>query len=219
VPLVAMIPYILRDPNSVGRDTALPVPVLVATLSIPPLVAAAVALFATKIRGNGPVIDLRLKFRLRDLGIGMACGFGGLVPTLLLGWLWSYLVGDKNDTSAVGEVFAGIQMPVALAVLVFLDIWLVAPICEEILYRGLLWGAAERRRWNRWVILAVTTVIFAVAHLEWLRAPLLLVIGLPIGLARLLSGRLVAPIVAHQINNFLPALGLTLLLLGHPIAS
>jgi len=60
---------------------------------------------------------------------------------------------------------------------------------------------------------------FAVAHFEPVRAPLLLVIGLPIGLARMLSSKLAAPIIAHQINNFLPALGLTLLLLGHPIAT
>jgi membrane protease YdiL (CAAX protease family) len=74
----------------------------------------------------------------------------------------------------------------------------------------------ERRQWNRWLILVLTTAVFALAHLEPVRAPLLLFIGLPIGLARLFSGgRLLAPVIAHQINNFLPALGLTLLLLGH----
>jgi membrane protease YdiL (CAAX protease family) len=104
-----------------------------------------------------------------------------------------------------------------LAVLVFLDVWLIAPLCEEILYRGLLWGAMERRSWNRWLILVITTVVFAAAHFELLRAPLLIVIGLPMGLARMLSGRLPASIIAHQINNFLPALGLMLLLLGVPL--
>ncbi|HEY3260897.1 MAG TPA: CPBP family glutamic-type intramembrane protease [Pseudonocardiaceae bacterium] len=217
VPVVAMFPYVLRDRGVAPDRTALPGPVLISALAVPPLLAAAVALVATKIRGNGPVVDLRLKFGWRDVGIGAACGFGGLLPTLLLGWLWVYVVGEDNATSAVGEVFDGLHLPAALAVLVFLDVWLVAPICEEILYRGLLWGAMERREWNRWLILGVTSVVFALAHFEPIRAPLLLVIGLPIGLARLLSGRLAAPIIAHQINNFLPALGLLLLLLGHPI--
>ena len=218
VPLVAIIPYTLRDPNA-GDGGALPGPVLLAALAIPPLIAATVALLATKIRGNGPVVDLRLRFGWRDVGIGAACGFIGLFLTIPLGWLWVYVVGEDNANSAVGEVFDGMHMPVVLAVLVFLDVWLIAPICEEIIYRGLLWGAAERRNWNRWLILAVTTVVFALAHFEPVRAPLLLVIGLPIGLARLLSGKLVASVIAHQINNFLPAIGLMLLLLGHPIAS
>jgi uncharacterized protein len=217
VPMVAVIPYVLRDPNAV--DSARPPgPVLVAALVIPPLVAAAVALLATKLRGNGPVVDLRLRCGWRDVGIGAACGFAGLLLTIPVGVLWVFWVGQDNATSAVGKVFDDTQMPLALAVLVFLDVWLVAPICEEILYRGLLWGAMERHKWNRWLILGVTTVVFAMAHFEPTRAPLLLVIGLPIGVARMISGKLAAPVIAHQINNFLPALGLMIMLLGHPIA-
>jgi membrane protease YdiL (CAAX protease family) len=218
VPMVAVVPYVLRDPNAVDDGARLPGPVLVAALVIPPLVAAAVALLATKLRGNGPVVDLRLKFGWRDVGIGMACGVAGLLLTIPVSLLWVFWVGQDNATSAVGKVFDGMQMPLALAVLVFLDVWLVTPICEEILYRGLLWGAMERHEWNRWLILGVTTVVFAVAHFEPTRAPLLLVIGLPIGVARMISGKLAAPVIAHQFNNFLPALGLMLLLLGHSSA-
>lgn len=219
VPAVAILPYVLRDPG-VARDGApLPALVLVTALAVPPVLAAGVGLLATVLRGNGPVVDLGLRFGWRDVGIGVACGAGGILITIPLGLLWASIVGEDNANSAVGEVFDGLHMPLVLALLVFLDVWLIAPICEEILYRGLLWGAMERRDWNRWLILAITTVAFAAAHLEPMRAPLLLFIGLPIGLARLLSGRLVAPIIAHQINNFLPALVLTLLLLGQPLGA
>lgn len=214
------LPYLLRGqrpPSATGGMGVLPGPVLVAALAVPPLVAATVGLIATRLRGNGPVVDLRLRFGWRDVGIGAACGFAGMVLTVPLSWLWVYAVGEDNANSAVGEVFDGLHMPVLLAVLVFLDVWLLAPVCEEVLYRGLLWGAMQRREWNRWLVLAITTTVFALAHFEPVRAPLLLVIGLPIGVARLLSGRLAAPVIAHQINNFLPALGLMLLLLGHPI--
>jgi len=57
-------------------------------------------------------------------------------------------------------------------------------------------------------------VIFAVSHLEPLRTSLLLVIGIPIGLARLFTGRLGASIVAHQVNNFLPAVAMLLIAIG-----
>lgn len=217
VPAVAILPYAIADASVFDDGTPLPGPVLVAALTVPPLLAAAVGLLATVLRGNGPVIDLGLRFGWRDVGIGVGCGLGGVLLTIPLGLLWAQWVGEEDANSAVGEVFDGIRMPVALAIVVFLQVWLIAPICEEILYRGLLWGAMERRRWNRWVILSSTTVLFALAHLELLRAPLLLVIGLPIGLARLFSGRLAAPVVAHQINNFLPALVLMLLLIGKPI--
>jgi uncharacterized protein len=60
----------------------------------------------------------------------------------------------------------------------------------------------------------LTTIIFAVSHLEPLRTSLLLVIGIPIGLARLFTGRLGASIIAHQVNNFLPAVATLLVALG-----
>jgi membrane protease YdiL (CAAX protease family) len=60
----------------------------------------------------------------------------------------------------------------------------------------------------------VTTLSFALAHFEFTRTPLLLVIAVPIGLARLYTGRLGASIIAHQLNNLLPAVSLLLALLG-----
>ena len=105
-------------------------------------------------------------------------------------------------------------MPLPLAVLIFLAVWLLAPLCEEILFRGLLWGAVERLGAGRWLAFGVTTVVFALAHLEFTRTPLLLVVAIPIGLARLVSGRLPAAIIAHQINNLLPAVGLLVMLTG-----
>lgn len=219
VPLGAMVPYLLVHPDAALDNVPLPAPVLVAALIIPQLIAAAVGLIATRLRGNGPVIDLRLRFGWRDVGIGVACGVAGVFLTIPLSLLWSYAVGADNANSAVGDAFKGLSMPVALAVVLFLDIWLIAPICEEIMFRGLLWGAMQRRGWNRWIILVATTTAFAAGHFELARMPLLLFIGLPIGVARLLSGRLAASVIAHQINNFLPALVLMLLLVGHPIGA
>ena len=67
---------------------------------------------------------------------------------------------------------------------------------------------------NRWWALAVTTIVFALAHFELSRTPLLLVVAIPIGIARVITGRLSAGVIAHQINNLLPGLVLMLGLLG-----
>ncbi|GGM39853.1 membrane protein [Longimycelium tulufanense] len=204
-----VIPF--RPPGANGALS--PIGIVVA-LVVPTVLAAVVALVITRVRGDGPIRDLRIRFSWPDIRLGLALGVIGLVPTLITARLWAWWVGDDNANSAVGSLLDGVRLPPALAALVFLHIWLIAPICEEIVYRGLLWGAMERLRWSRWSAFVLSTAIFTVGHLEPSRTPLLLVVAVPIGLARLLTGRLPASVIAHQVNNFLPALGVLLMVSG-----
>lgn len=186
---------------------------LAVALVVPTLLAAGLAVLITMWRGNGPWIDLGLQFAWRDVGVGLAFGLGGLVITIPASLLYVAIAGS-DTTSAVGEEFGGIRSGPWLAALVFVIVVFVAPLCEEIVYRGLLWGAVERLGARRWWALAITTVVFALAHFEFTRTPLLLVVAIPIALARLYTGKLVAGWVAHGINNLLPAVSLVLMLLG-----
>lgn len=194
--------------------TGISVPVAVIGTTVPPLLAAGAAILFTVWRGNGPTIDLRWSFRWEDIRVGVRFGLIGLVCTSIAAFAWTKLVGEENASSALGKLVENQRLPLVAAISLFLFIWLVGPVCEEIIYRGLLWGALERLNWSRWLVFGLTTVIFAVSHLEPLRTSLLLVIGIPIGLARLVTGRLGASIVAHQINNFLPALAVLLMAFG-----
>lgn len=188
-------------------------------LSVPTLLAAATALLITRLRGNGPRIDLGLRWSGRDIGAGLLWGLGGLVVSVPASLVYVTIVGPDNATTAVGQAFDGIRVGWPVALGVFVLVAFVAPVCEEIVYRGLLWGAVTKHGANRWVAFAITTVLFAMAHFELTRTPLLLVVALPIGLARAFTGRLPASIVAHQVNNLLPALGLALALTGGVPAS
>jgi len=188
--------------------------VIVIGTMVPTLLAAGVALLVTKLRGSGPRVDLRWSMRREDVRAGFKWGLIGLLCTTVAAFFWTNFVGDENAQSAVGALVDNQRMPLAPAIAMFLFVWLIGPVCEEIIYRGLLWGALERLKWGRWAVFCLTTVIFAVSHLEPLRTSLLLVIGVPIGLARLFTGRLGASIVAHQVNNFLPALAVLLVALG-----
>ncbi|MCH9640099.1 MAG: CPBP family intramembrane metalloprotease [Actinomycetia bacterium] len=181
-------------------------------VAAPTVLAAGLAILITTLRGNGPRADLKLQWSRRGAGLGALFGIGGLVIALPAAALWGSIVGDDAG-SAAGDVFGDVRGTWASAVLVFIVIVLVAPFCEEVVYRGMLWGAVDWR-WGRWVALIVTTVVFAVAHLEWSRAPLLLVVALPIGLARLYAGNLTASIVAHQVTNLLPGLVLMFSIAG-----
>ena len=153
---------------------------------------------------------------------GQRWGFGAFLlveAVFVLSAVFITAVARTSGTdigSSVSFVLIGSIVPTVLAaaIAMFLFVWLIGPICEEIIYRGLLWGALERLKWGRWAVFMLTTVIFAVSHLEPLRTSLLLVIGIPIGLARLYTGRLGASIITHQVNNFLPALAVLLMAFG-----
>lgn len=186
---------------------------LAVALGVPTVLAAAFAVLITVVRGNGPFTDLRLRWDAREFGMGCAFGFGGLFLTIPAAAVYTMLVGE-GATSAVGDIFSGVRAEPLMALLIVLTVVLVAPLCEEVLYRGLLWGGLTRLGANRWVAFAVTTIIFALAHFEWPRALLLLVVALPLGLARVYTDGLLAPIVTHQINNLLPGIGLYFLLTG-----
>lgn len=188
------------------------VSLLLLVVGVPSILAAVLAIMITWWRGNGPRIDLRLQWSWRAAGLGLLFGIVGLFVTIPASLLWTAIVGaDAN--SAAGEVFGAARGTWAWAVAVFVLIAIVAPICEEILYRGLLWEAVDQR-WGRWVAFGVTTVVFSVAHLELTRTPLLLVVAIPIGLARLYSDNLSASIVAHQVTNLLPGLVLMFTVAG-----
>lgn len=189
-----------------------PVWLVLLAIAVPTVLAATLAVLIARTRGNGARNDFRLRWSWRELWIGAAFGFGGLFVTLPAAALYLSIVGS-DTTSAVGEVFEGVRAAWPLAVAVFVTVVLIAPICEEIVYRGLLWGALEQR-WGRVVAITVSTVVFALAHFEPMRAPLLLVVAIPIAMARLYTDGLLAGVAAHQVTNLLPGLVLMFGLMG-----
>ncbi len=181
-------------------------------IGVPTLVAAALAIAIAKWKGNGPRIDFRWQWSWRAAGLGLAFGIGGLFVTLPAALLYQAIAGP-DATSAVGGIYEGVRTTWPMAVTVLLLVAVIAPICEEVVYRGLLWGALEQR-WGRITAAIVSTLVFALAHLEPERAPLLLVVAIPIALARLYSGSLWGGILAHQVTNLLPGIVMMLGLVG-----
>lgn len=217
ISLLVLVPFVIVDPSVL--DGPLPGAALLVALAVPTGLATLVALGGTRLFGGGPPAgrlrrELAVRCNGRDLGIGLALGIGGMLLTIPASVTWARWVGEDQANSAVGELFDGQALFPVTAVAVFLVVWLLAPLCEEVLFRGVLWRALEHWRWNRWLIFGVTTVAFAFLHFELLRTPLLVVISIPIGLARVFTGNLLASVVAHQANNFVPALSLLLITLG-----
>lgn len=212
--VLAVLPFALVSRPG-GAGARVPGAVLVSGLVVSAVVAGVVAAAGAAHLGRGNLRErlrgeLSVRWRLRDAGIGLFLGVAGLFLAWPASTLWALSVGKDHANSAVGEVFAGQRLHLGWALTLFFAVLLISPVYEEMLFRGVLWRAMEYWRWNRWVILVVTTVLFSLAHFELLRTPLLVVITLPIALARLITGNLLASIVAHQTNNFLPAVVLLL---------
>jgi len=212
VEAIFLVVSVLVGAAVLGDDPPAVAAIAVALL-VPTVLAAGTALLVTWLRGNGPRVDLGLRWSWHDVGLGLGFGFGGLVLTALAGAVYVWIVGPEAS-SAVGDVIDGQRSGLLTALSIGVIVVVIAPVCEEIIYRGLLWGALEKLGAGPWIAFGVTTVVFALAHFELTRAPLLLVISIPIGLARVVTGRLLAGIVAHQVNNLLPGVALMLSLLG-----
>jgi CAAX protease family protein len=209
--------FITAIATTSGTDLTSSVSFVLFGSMVPTVLAAVAAVVITHVRGNGPLIDLRLGWDWADVKVGLKLGALGIALTYVAAMVWARVVGDQNATSAIGELVDGTTMPLSAAIVMFLYVCFVGPVCEELIYRGLLWGAIERQGWSRWAAFLLSTLIFAASHLEPLRTSLLIVIALPIGIARLITRRLTASVVAHVVNNFLP--GLTFLLVGLGVMS
>lgn len=79
----------------------------------------------------------------------------------------------------------------------FLVVVVLAPVVEELLFRGFLinrWG----RRWGLPTGIVLSSAVFAVLHAHWVG---LFVFGLVMALLYVATGSLWAPILAHVLNN------------------
>lgn len=77
---------------------------------------------------------------------------------------------------------------------------LVAPIAEEVFFRGVIYGFL--RRWGVLLALAGTTVIFVLAHVISSRIPLTQIVGgIVFAVAYEVEGKLMVPITIHVLGN------------------
>lgn len=134
---------------------------------------------------------------------GIALGAGLLVTASLLVAALVGLTGSDAvpEQLILDEALSG----GARTILAVVAAVLLAPVAEELLFRGLLHRALRRRRG----VLAATllsSALFAVVHLDvGLSQPLalvgLLLVGIVLALAYERTGRLLVPIVAHAAYN------------------
>jgi len=85
-------------------------------------------------------------------------------------------------------------------VLVSLFAVIVAPVFEELFFRGFVYPVLKQR-WGTWKALATVSAIFAVIHQHVPSMGPLFTLALGLGLAYELTGSLLAPIAVHALFN------------------
>lgn len=161
---------------------------------------------------------------LREVGAGVMC-YVSAVPILVAGGIIYFIL------SLIAKAISGEQAPPSHpavemlggagaleVVLLFTLASVMAPIVEEIAFRGFLYGhlrgfvMPRARLASAMVAAVVSSVIFAAIHPQGLLfVPALGGLAVGFCLYREMRGSLIAPMVAHGINNaFTLALGLML---------
>ena len=94
--------------------------------------------------------------------------------------------------------------------ILFITTTLLAPIFEEIIFRGVLLPILSRD-FGKIIGILFSSFIFALAHLSFSEFPPLFILGIGLACTRLISGRLISSVVMHSLWNGLTFLNLFLL--------
>lgn len=163
-----------------------------------------VPLVVSRTKGNGMVRDFGLEAKPRDLLVG---GFWGLATQYLLVplvYLPIWFLFDA-DTEEIGRPARELTERAESAwdvVLLVVIVGVIAPIVEEIFYRGLLQRSMQRR-FGAWPGVVLTALLFGAAHMQLLQFPALALAGLVFGIMAHRSGRLGPAMAAHLTFNMM----------------
>jgi membrane protease YdiL (CAAX protease family) len=197
---VGLIPFLLGAVSLLGdgEEADPTVGSLVVGSLVYWLFLVGVPVVATRLKGNGVVTDLGLRFRWpADLG---AFALGVVLQAVVV---WALYVPifwfsdvETDDVSNEARKLVDSASGAGVVALV-LVVCVGAPIAEEVFFRGLLLRATERR-FGTGVALVVSTVVFGVGHLQGIQLPALLLFGAVAGVLTVRTGRLGPAILCHM---------------------
>lgn len=115
---------------------------------------------------------------------------------------WGWVI-DRYELQVIGKdidpstIFPPTILGIAMTVLVA---GIIAPIAEEVVFRGVLLSALDRR-WGAWAAVILSSVIFSLMHVTPFSIPPILVFGLVLGCLFVWTRSLTVCIVAHAVFN------------------
>ena len=155
-----------------------------------------------------------LQFNFLPIKYAIIQGIRGwltIVPfVLLISLIMNSLIDNQNGSNPLLEIVLNKNNNYLSFFLLFVTTTLLAPLFEEIIFRGILLPTLSR---DFGVIsgIIVSAFIFALAHLSLGEMPPLFVLGIGLGITRIASGSLFSSVIMHSLWNGLTFLNLFLL--------
>jgi len=167
--------------------------------------AVLLVLYLRLVRGLSPVTFLGLRSRSFQAVLGWSVG-GLLVTGLLMnaamqGW-WHGVLGTSPPEDSDQVIVQAFQQSkdVGLRLSIIVAAGLVAPVVEELVYRGLIYGFA-RSLIGHWPAALLSSAIFALVHVDAVASLPLFVLALGLATAYDRSRSLWVPVLMHMLFN------------------
>ena len=174
-------------------------------VALPAALGIAAAAFFLAAPGGDPLRALRLRaFKSSDLVVGLVVGAASQLALALLYWpILELFGGDVGEPAReLAAAFPGNEIWMLVAL-----VFVLAPVAEELFYRGLVQGSLERSM-RPLAAIALSSVIFGVVHGQLLQLPGLIFIGAVSGYALWRYQRLWLSIAIHMGFNGVAAIQL-----------
>ena len=91
-----------------------------------------------------------------------------------------------------------------------LSIALLAPVLEELLFRGAIQGQLQAAGQKPWTAIIVSSLIFGVVHMNPAQIPFAFLLGMLFGWLYYRTGSLLPGIIGHVLNNSVAAINMIL---------
>jgi membrane protease YdiL (CAAX protease family) len=121
-------------------------------------------------------------------GLGFNYGYG------------EYLVPNIEVQEELRKLFAAIPDTIPNSILLFAAVAVIAPLLEELLFRGLLQNSLAHKL-PIWAAIALSALVFGAMHMDLYAMPPLVLMGAIFGVIYHLTGSLRVTIALHMINN------------------
>jgi len=124
----------------------------------------------------------------------------GFVVAFVVAAIVGYPIEQYFGVDATQQALSQSATVSGLLPIVLLSGVIIAPICEEIVFRGYLYKAF-RDHFKPWYAIVLSAALFSAIHLEPLAAVQLFVIGIVLAYVYEKTDNLMAPIALHMLNN------------------
>jgi membrane protease YdiL (CAAX protease family) len=147
-----------------------------------------------------PELDLRRSFEGSKLLSGSLLAMVSLPVVMALSYLVIRLASEAG-LPGNADLFSDPEGPMDVGYLVF-GIAMIAPLVEEMMFRGYLYSLLERRAGTNPAII-VTAWLFALFHFSFVSFIPIFFMGLWMGYLRKRSGSILPSLIFHGLNNLM----------------